>query len=290
MRLLRYFVGLADTRSFTDAARQLHVAQPTLSQGIDRLEKIVGARLIDRGPRGSTRSVVLTDAGATLLPAAYDILQRVERALQSTRGAARRAPLSIGFGSSTPRDITNQVLATADRIGVDANLQHVPWGQELDQLRRGSIDLCILQLARQFADPHLRITPLREVERVGVFPRTHTLAGRTCLTMADLNDEPIVDAASDRDFWIVNPRPGHREPNVVGPPARTVEEMMAFVTAGRGMAITSLSVAIAHCGPELSFVPIADLDSVTLVIAGNFDDHRPAVTAILESMEIRDDA
>ncbi|MCV7229362.1 LysR family transcriptional regulator [Mycolicibacterium komossense] len=285
LRLLRYFVGLAEARSFTDAARVLHVAQPTLSQGIERLERVVGTTLVDRGPRGSTRSVALTEAGQVLLPAATDILQRIERALQSTRNVAREAPLAIGFGSSTPRDVTSRLLATCDRLAVALSLRHVPWGAELDALRNGSLDLCFLQVPENFTDPQLRVVTLRRVSRVAVFSRDHPLAGRDRLELAELDAEPIIDAASDRDFWIVNPRPSRREPHTVGPPATTVEEMLAFVTAGRGMAITSLSVAQAHGGAELSFVPIIDLDDVVLVIAGNAQDRRLAVTALLAALD-----
>lgn len=285
LRLLRYFVGLAETRSFTDAARTLHVAQPTLSQGIERLEKIVGTRLVDRGPRGSTRSVVLTDAGQVLLPAAVDILQRVDRALQSTRSTALSTPLAVGFGSSTPRDVTSHLLGTGDDLGITLSLEHVPWGHELERLRSGVLDLCFLQVPQNFTDPALRVVPLRQVRRVAVFPRLHRLASRAQLALAELDDEPIIDAASDRDYWIVNPRPGRRTPRTVGPAARTVEEMMAFVTAGRGMAITSMSVAQAHGGAELSFVPIVDLDDVALVLVGNAQDRRPAVSALLSAMD-----
>ncbi|WP_197381727.1 LysR family transcriptional regulator [Mycolicibacterium mengxianglii] len=285
LRLLRYFVGLAETRSFTDAARQLHVAQPTLSQGIDRLEKIVGTRLVDRGLRGSTRSVALTEAGQVLLPAATDILQRVERAVTAARNTAREAPLAVGFGSSTPRDLTSHLLGTGDRLGITVSLQHVPWGEEIDRLQSGVLDLCFLQVPLDFADAQLRAVALRQVRRVAVFSREHALAGRAQVSLAELDAEPIVDAASDRDYWIVNPRPSRRAPRTVGPPARTVEEMMAFVTAGRGMAITSLTVAHAHGGAELSFVPIADLDDVALIIVGNAHDERPGVCALLAAME-----
>src|SRR6266446_1029924 len=55
---LRYFVAVADEGSFSRAAAQEHVAQPSLSQQIQKLETEVGERLFDRLPR----SVVLTDA------------------------------------------------------------------------------------------------------------------------------------------------------------------------------------------------------------------------------------
>lgn len=63
LRLLRCFVAVAESRSFSAAAKRLRVAQPWLSQSIQRLERSIGLRLFER----STRSVTLTAAGKALL-------------------------------------------------------------------------------------------------------------------------------------------------------------------------------------------------------------------------------
>src|SRR5690349_18425454 len=65
LRHLRYFVALADAGSFTHAAEQMFIAQPTLSQQIRRLEEIVGTQLLQRRREG----LQLTKAGAVLLDA-----------------------------------------------------------------------------------------------------------------------------------------------------------------------------------------------------------------------------
>jgi LysR family transcriptional regulator, hydrogen peroxide-inducible genes activator len=70
---LRYFVAVADEGSFSRAAAREHVAQPSLSQQIQKLEADVGERLFDRLPR----SVVLTDAGQCLLTFARKILLEI---------------------------------------------------------------------------------------------------------------------------------------------------------------------------------------------------------------------
>jgi hypothetical protein len=64
-RHLSYFVALADAGSFTRAAEQMFIAQPTLSQQIRRLEEIVGTQLLQRRREG----LQLTTAGAVLLDA-----------------------------------------------------------------------------------------------------------------------------------------------------------------------------------------------------------------------------
>lgn len=64
LRLVRYFTVVAAHQHFGRAAADLHVAQPALSRQIQRLEKHLGARLLDRTPQGTQ----LTPAGQKFLP------------------------------------------------------------------------------------------------------------------------------------------------------------------------------------------------------------------------------
>jgi LysR family transcriptional regulator, benzoate and cis,cis-muconate-responsive activator of ben and cat genes len=81
LRDVGYFVVLAEELHFTRAARRLHLAQPALSVALQRLERQVGARLVDR----TSRSVALTDAGTNFLPHARDLLERAELAVEAAR-------------------------------------------------------------------------------------------------------------------------------------------------------------------------------------------------------------
>jgi len=76
IRHLQYFVAVAETRHFGQAAERLHMAQSPLSQAIRQLESHVGARLFDR----TTRRVELTPAGETLLGDARRILHAADAA------------------------------------------------------------------------------------------------------------------------------------------------------------------------------------------------------------------
>src|SRR5205807_1633838 len=84
LRHLRYFVAVAEERSFVNAARRVRVAQPALSKQIHDLERELGVALFHRLPRG----VRLTRAGGTFLVHARRTLDAAERAVASTRGAA----------------------------------------------------------------------------------------------------------------------------------------------------------------------------------------------------------
>ena len=74
LRDLRYFLAVADERHFGRAARTCFVSQPTLSAGIRRLERQLGVQLFER----TNRSVLISDAGATLLDSTRRLVRDAE--------------------------------------------------------------------------------------------------------------------------------------------------------------------------------------------------------------------
>lgn len=92
---LTYFVAVAETGSFSRAAERCNIAQPSLSQQIQKLEQELGEPLFDRLPR----KVVLTDAGRTLLPRAISILsdlQDIKHTLNQNADSGHGL-LNVGF-------------------------------------------------------------------------------------------------------------------------------------------------------------------------------------------------
>jgi LysR family hydrogen peroxide-inducible transcriptional activator len=83
LRQLQYLKLLSEHGSFSRAADSAHVTQPTLSAGIQELEKILGAAVVDRARSG----VILTAAGQEAVRRAQDILTRTEDLVQAARGA-----------------------------------------------------------------------------------------------------------------------------------------------------------------------------------------------------------
>src|SRR5258708_7739595 len=96
LRHLRYFLAVADARSFTAAARRLHLAQPALSQQVRALEDELGVRLIERGAR--TRG--LTEAGAHFALHPRRILLEAEAAIEEMAGHAGARRGRVRFGSA----------------------------------------------------------------------------------------------------------------------------------------------------------------------------------------------
>src|SRR5207244_4436219 len=116
LRHLRYFVAVAEERSFIGAAARLRVAQPALSKQIRDLEIELGTVLLERGPRG----VYLTTAGRAFLVEARHTLDVASHAVASARGAAvgRDSPLRFAHGELAAYGIRIERLLASFR---DAN-------------------------------------------------------------------------------------------------------------------------------------------------------------------------
>jgi DNA-binding transcriptional LysR family regulator len=84
LRHLRYLIAVADAGTFTQAAEQIFIAQPTLSQQIRRLEEMVGTPLLQRRRDG----VRLTAAGQVLLEESRAVLSLIDHGVSRSRQVA----------------------------------------------------------------------------------------------------------------------------------------------------------------------------------------------------------
>lgn len=85
LRLLRYFLTVAKEQSFTKAAEQLHITQPTLSRQMAAFEEELGLLLFIR----KGKNVTLTEEGILLKRRALEILDLEERTLEELKGTER---------------------------------------------------------------------------------------------------------------------------------------------------------------------------------------------------------
>lgn len=152
LRQLRYFEAVARHAHVTRAARELHIAQPSLSKQIRALEDELGVPLFDR----LGRRVELADAGRLLLPYARRALREVELAREALR---RRADLSAGHVSiGAPPTVGTQLLprvlaewnARYGNIALELHEQGA--GRLLTLLAEGAVDLAVVPLASGAAE------------------------------------------------------------------------------------------------------------------------------------------
>jgi DNA-binding transcriptional LysR family regulator len=190
LRHLRYFLAVAEELHFGRAAQRLGIAQPPLSQQIQRLEQVVGARLFER----TSRRVQLTDAGRTLMAEARPVLAAAQAAVESARRAARgeTGELRVAFAATVMfLDLPRVIREFRQRYpGVHLDLREMPTGPQLQALRQGDIDIGFVR--EPSPDPALEIvTVMREPLRIAV-NKSHPLAARPTLAVRDLAGEPFV--------------------------------------------------------------------------------------------------
>jgi len=273
LRLVGYFVAVADHRHFGRAAAALLVAQPSLSRQIRRLEQQMGVRLFDRTPQ-STR---LTEAGEVFLPRAKALLRSAAQATAQTRRAAQPSRIAIGYTTSL---IITPAVCALRREHPDADVQalHLDWNQKRDALLDHRADAVVARLP--FSTDQLHVTILYEEPRVLLVPVHHRLAGRQSVTIDDIADEPIpklrdCDPAWN-DFWRIDPRPdGRAAPE--GPLFETLEDGLELVAAGQAVAVTTVFHEVLR--PDITAVPLEGVEPSHVVLASRAGDRSRLVAA-----------
>jgi DNA-binding transcriptional LysR family regulator len=193
LRHLRYFVAIAEERSFTRAAERLWVAQPGLSTQIRRLEAELGVQLFDR----HTRGVDLTEAGELFLERARVALGAAEIANATGRDlrAGVVGHLRLGLATGARWHGTSDVLQrfTRERSGVELTVLEAYGGTLWRDLRDGRLDAVLAP--SMFGSADVRRLDLGEEPWVVLVGASHRLARVGPLAAHDLNGEQITVTA-----------------------------------------------------------------------------------------------
>lgn len=187
-RHLQSFLVLADELHFGRAAARLHLAQPSLSQQLQRLERQVGVALVER----SSHHVRLTDAGQAFRTQAQRIVEQAEHAVSAARevAAGRVGTLDVGFNHVAGVRVLPRALDRLARAhpGVTARLTERRSGPQLAAVEAGGLDVALTY----GAPGTLRSRVLLTAPVVAVVREHHPLAGRETIAIADLAGEACV--------------------------------------------------------------------------------------------------
>jgi DNA-binding transcriptional LysR family regulator len=189
LRHLRYFVAIAEERSFVQAARRLRVAQPSLSKQVRDLETELGVTLFHRLPRG----VRLTPAGEAFLASARTTLEAAGRAVTSARAVGKDGGSALRFAHgelSVYTTVIEDLLAAFRGAHPEAQLR-VSSMNDADTsaaLREGQVDVASVFIAQW---PVAGFDALRLVDCASkgvLLPASHPLAAAPAVRLADLRD------------------------------------------------------------------------------------------------------
>jgi len=187
---LRTFRAVAEQLSFSAAAHELSISQPSVSYQVKELEGVLGLPLIDRlGKR-----VRLTEAGDVLYEYArrtLTLLDEVALVMEQMRGI-ERGTLRVGASATVGIYVIPLALGAYKKVHPNLALSLEIGSREMlqERLKRGVLDLAVLSLP--IADPNLESTPFMDDELVLVVPAGHPLAGRTDLTLRDFTGESFL--------------------------------------------------------------------------------------------------
>ncbi len=251
LRHLRYFVTVAEELNFRRAAHRLGMAQPPLSQQIQKLEAELGVILFDR----SQRRVRLTASGQVFLADARDILARAEGARQRVQRAERGelGQLTVGYTSLIHYPFVHKVLRLyRTRFpGVELVLRDLVTIEQMQQLHTNTLDISFAAYA-SFAltaleQERLAYECILREPAVAVLPTDHCLAKLGAIPLLALANEPWIWFARPFDpttydyMMRLFEQTGFR-PNV----AQEVNQAQLFVdlvAAGLGVSLMPTSAA-----------------------------------------------
>jgi len=200
---MRLFLVLAEELHFGRAAARLFMTQPALSRQIRALEERLGVLLIER----TTRAATLTMAGEALLPQARGVVEAMDQLRQTAELNARdiTGRLVIGYiGAETAmphsRAILDHLRTNHPRLHIESRA--VNFVEQIEDLISGRIDLAFL---RPPLPAGIRTLTLFTESKVAAIPTTDPLAGRPCVTLADLGRHSVVDVPSSIPPRMVGP-------------------------------------------------------------------------------------
>jgi len=192
LRQLRCFLTVADELHFGRAAQRMQMLPSALGRQIKLLEDDLGTSLFVR----TTRAVSLSDAGATLLRDAADLVARadaVEARMRGQRHPAKARRFRIGAIDSAAAGLLPMLLhdIRAAHPEIAVQLYEDKTIRLLPKVLSGAIDLAFVRPPERL-DKRIQLRPLLDETAVVAVPQDHRLARRRSVSLRDIADEPLI--------------------------------------------------------------------------------------------------
>jgi LysR family transcriptional regulator, hydrogen peroxide-inducible genes activator len=240
---LRYFLAVAQTGRFTNAAKACNVSQPSLSIQIAKLEDELGGPLFER----TRKAGKLTARGETFLPRAKAILEQMESAREDAKALSglTLGKVSLGCMPTTGAHLLPPIL-TAFRKAypkIQVQLKEESSPELARDLEQGEVELAIMDEAG--LNPGLAHHTILTEELLLALPAKHRLAGKGSLGLKQVAEEPFILMKAGHGFRQITLdfyRKAGLEPKVVFE-SGGIETVQALVAAGLGISLVPQMVA-----------------------------------------------
>lgn len=284
---LRCFVAVAEELHFHRAAARLNMTQPPLSRQIQQLEHKLGVMLVLRG----SRSVRLTPAGDAFLRDARRMLLMAESAALHARRIAlgQAGQVTIGFTAASGYGFLPRLVALLrtrlPEIGLD--LREMVSQDQMEALQAGQIDFGLLRpTARR---PGILVTRAQQEPLLLALARTHPLATRRAVRIADLAEEPLITYPPVEGRYLHDLVAGLFQVTGIVPPRvqyiSQTHSILALVGAGLGIALVP-QAAQRLCLAEVVLLPLSGpvVATVDLTFAWRGESENPACPVVLSML------
>ncbi len=259
LRQLQYALQIAAEKNFSRAAEKLHIAQPSLSQQLSKLEKELGVLLFQR----NTNSVELTHAGSAFMEKAQMILDMVgqlEREMEDISDM-KKGRLNVGSLPITGSHMLPRVLPLFHSRfpGIEIHLIEDTTNVLENLTAAGRTDISLLTLP--VLDSNLSWEPLLDEEILLAVPPSHPLAERAgpvepaVVSIRQLREEAFIVLKRGQGFRQIALelcRSNGFEPRIVFE-SSNIETVQSLVAAGMGIAFVPSMIALGH---GTSFRPV----------------------------------
>lgn len=283
LRLLRYFVAVAEELHFGRAARRLFLAQPSLSAQIRKLEHDLGTALFVR----DRRHVALTSAGQAMLEPARRVLAAAAELPGLARDAAGVGSLAIGFVPYARGRLLPRLLGAFQRERPGAHVTVHACGDSpevFNDLRDGRVDAGILRTP--VAAPWLEVATLAVEPFYAALPAAHPLAAGERIGLAELADEKFalfprdLNPAAHDHLMSFFTEAGYVP--TIGQASRRMDESLVFVAGGGGVGMFPASVADTIADQAIVFRPIVDpTPTVEIVLGWDVNSLNPLIAPLV---------
>lgn len=269
IRQLQYVLKVAEERNFSRAADKLHLAQPSLSQQIMKLEKELGVQLFERRPG----DIGLTFAGKRFIEQASKILDQVEALKKEMLDVAgmRKGQLVIGSLPITGAHVLPSALPIFQKEfpGIELVLIEETTTNLEMLTARGQTDLSLLSLP--ISEQGLEIIPLLEEDILLAVPPNHTLAKQKDVRLAECPEESFIFLKKGQGFRKISEQLCHDagfEPKVIFE-STNIETVQSLVSAGMGVAFVPKMVTRGYPSNHPVYLPISDLKPTRKLVIGH---------------------
>ncbi|WP_051342783.1 LysR family transcriptional regulator [Pseudonocardia spinosispora] len=201
VRTLEYFVLVAEEGSISAGARRAMVAQPAVSVALRKLERDVGAPLLERSHGG----IELTVAGHTLFVQAQRVLRCMAEARDETRrsGARGRAVFTVGLtsGQASAGELTGPILQAfrTAHPELDLRVRELDFAGQFDEVLHRGVDLALVRAPYEHDD--LVMEPLFTEPTVLVVSPEHLLAELPEVSLDALGGERLLEVVRAPEAW-----------------------------------------------------------------------------------------